>query len=179
MLLSSDVTYVVVGGSGGLGRNITEWLARKGAKHIALLSRSGDRNANVKGLIEKANCEGVNVAAYRCDVSKGTEVRAAIGRALRAMPPIRGVIYGAMVLRVSRPATSTEALTDNDRIACSRKCHTTTTTRSSLLESTECGTSIILSAKQSRPSTSSSISHPLQGLLETADRLRTQLQARS
>ncbi|KAF7587147.1 hypothetical protein BBP40_007675 [Aspergillus hancockii] len=78
--LSSDASYVVVGGSGGL-------------------ARSGDANANVKRLMQRAEINGVRIAAHRCDISNGKDVRAAINQVLREMPPIRGVMYGAMVLR--------------------------------------------------------------------------------
>ncbi|BBY50340.1 mycocerosic acid synthase [Mycolicibacterium arabiense] len=37
--LSADATYVVTGGSGALGRTVAGYLAERGARHIALLSR--------------------------------------------------------------------------------------------------------------------------------------------
>ena len=39
--LTSDATYVLIGGTGGLGRSMATWMIGKGAKNIVLLSRSG------------------------------------------------------------------------------------------------------------------------------------------
>ena len=38
--LTPDATYVVTGGGGALGRIVGTYLAERGARHIALLSRS-------------------------------------------------------------------------------------------------------------------------------------------
>ncbi|KAF5857085.1 hypothetical protein ETB97_006264 [Aspergillus alliaceus] len=97
--LSAEASYIVVGGSGGLGRNIAEWLSQHGAKHIVLLARSGDTKPDVRRLIKRADSDGVKMVAPRCDISNASDVRAAISLVLRDMPPIRGVIFGAMVLR--------------------------------------------------------------------------------
>ncbi|KAB8221196.1 hypothetical protein BDV33DRAFT_202677 [Aspergillus novoparasiticus] len=97
--LSPEASYIVVGGSGGLGRNIADWLSQHGAKHLVLLARSGDGKENVKRLIQRTKSEGVRIVAPRCDISNKADVRAAISMVQREMPPIRGVIFGAMVLR--------------------------------------------------------------------------------
>ncbi|KAE8149582.1 hypothetical protein BDV25DRAFT_140696 [Aspergillus avenaceus] len=94
--LSPDACYVIVGGSGGLGRNIAEWLSKNGARHIVLLSRSGDTRESVMGLIKRAESDGVRIVAPPCDISDSTQVEAAVTGVLQSMPPIRGVIFGAL-----------------------------------------------------------------------------------
>ncbi|KAE8371165.1 KR domain-containing protein [Aspergillus bertholletiae] len=97
--LPSEASYIVVGGSGGLGRNIADWLSQHGARHIVLLTRSGDNKSNVKRLIQRAESKGIIIAAPRCDISKEADARAAISMVQRDVPPVRCVIFGAMVLR--------------------------------------------------------------------------------
>jgi NAD(P)-dependent dehydrogenase (short-subunit alcohol dehydrogenase family) len=45
LLFDANKTYVIAGGTGGLGRAIAEWMIReRGAKNLLLLSRMGLRN---------------------------------------------------------------------------------------------------------------------------------------
>ncbi|KAI1204311.1 putative polyketide synthase [Annulohypoxylon truncatum] len=43
--LRSDVSYLHVGGAGGLGRSIAHWLIDHGAKNLTLLSRSAEKSS--------------------------------------------------------------------------------------------------------------------------------------
>jgi NADPH:quinone reductase and related Zn-dependent oxidoreductases len=49
-LLRHDATYVIIGGTGGLGRSISRWMISKGARHIVLLSRRGSSSGKVHEL---------------------------------------------------------------------------------------------------------------------------------
>lgn len=99
-LIRSDATYLITGGVGGLGRSMTKWLAQQGAKSIALLSRSGRASANAKVLTDEYSSTDVNIAVLQCDVGEKDQVRKVIEVCAQSMPPIRGVIHGAMVLHV-------------------------------------------------------------------------------
>ena len=99
-LLKSDATYVIIGGTGGLGRSMTRWMSRKGAKHIVLASRSSTPSPSVKALIDSLAEEGTEVLVKQCDVSKEEDVKGLIA-GLSHLPPVRGVIHSAMVLHVS------------------------------------------------------------------------------
>lgn len=92
---------MIAGGFGGIGRRIARWLADKGARNLVLLSRSGPRKDVDHTLIEELNNQGVRVQALACDVAIWDSVSAMIERCTEAgMPPIKGCIQGAMVLRV-------------------------------------------------------------------------------
>ncbi|KAM7215806.1 polyketide synthase [Rhypophila decipiens] len=97
----TDATYVVAGGSGGLGRAIAEWMARSGARNILLLSRSGTSKASVRQLLDRLEKLGARAAAPTCDVGD----RENLSRVLQqytvneGWPKVRGVVQGAMVLR--------------------------------------------------------------------------------
>ncbi|KAG6361752.1 hypothetical protein INS49_009980 [Diaporthe citri] len=100
--LRPDASYLVVGGTGGLGRSIAHWMIGRGAKNLILLSRSaGDekKNGAVVAELREAGCR---VVAISCDVS----IAGHLAQALRScedqgLPPVRGVIQGAMVLQDS------------------------------------------------------------------------------
>lgn len=102
-MLHRDVSYIIVGGSGGLGRSIAEWMARNGAGHIILLSRSSEANAKVKDLTGKLEQLGTNVYLRQCDVAKQSDVEKIVAECMHDVPPIRGIIHSAMVLNVCSP----------------------------------------------------------------------------
>jgi NAD(P)-dependent dehydrogenase (short-subunit alcohol dehydrogenase family) len=100
-LLRADASYLIIGGTGGLGRSIAQWMARRGAKHIILASRSSNVSDTVKALIQGLAVEGTTVLVRQCDVAKQEDVARVISECSRDLPPIRGVIHSAMVLNVS------------------------------------------------------------------------------
>ena len=95
------MSYLITGGTGGLGQSITRWLARQGAKNIILASRSGGAGGSVASLIEELGKSGVRVRVEKCDIADEAQLRELVGRSELEMPRIGGVIHGAMVLRVS------------------------------------------------------------------------------
>ncbi|KAE8858793.1 hypothetical protein PTNB73_08273 [Pyrenophora teres f. teres] len=96
---ASDATYVIAGGSGGLGRSMARYMATHGAKHILLLSRSGSGSPQVSELIRELQQDGVTVVAPSCDVSDAHALKTVIHDLRDQMPPIQGCIQGSMVLR--------------------------------------------------------------------------------
>ncbi|KAL8707059.1 MAG: hypothetical protein Q9225_007846 [Loekoesia sp. 1 TL-2023] len=94
-----NASYLITGGTGGLGRSITRWLAGQGAKNIILVSRSGMSQKGVPELIEELKALAVNVVAKQCDIADGSQLQSLVNECQQSMPPIRGVIHGAMALR--------------------------------------------------------------------------------
>ncbi|KIX96006.1 uncharacterized protein Z520_08261 [Fonsecaea multimorphosa CBS 102226] len=101
LVLSAEATYVVVGGLGGLGRSITRLLVEHGAKHLALLSRSGPRSPNAIVLVDELGKAGVVTKVYACDVSDKIAMTKVIADCTAELPPIKGVIQSASVLQDS------------------------------------------------------------------------------
>lgn len=99
-LLNPDATYILIGGTGGLGRSMAKWLSTKGARNVVLVSRSGKIDNKVQGLIDELAKNGTNIIVKPCDVSQQQSVETLID-SLSHLPPIRGVVHGAMVLKVS------------------------------------------------------------------------------
>lgn len=77
-------------------------MPEKGARHLILISRSG-AGEQAQETLDKLRAEGVNVEVGRCDVGDAREMDQTLAPVLQRMPPVRGVVYGAMVLRVSSP----------------------------------------------------------------------------
>jgi NAD(P)-dependent dehydrogenase (short-subunit alcohol dehydrogenase family) len=100
--LRDDCTYLVVGGTGGLGRAIVKFFARLGAKHIMTMSRSGATSQTA--FIEEMRNAGVNLCVHQGSIVDIENVRKAV--TLAADRPIRGVVQGAMVLHVTSPTTT-------------------------------------------------------------------------
>jgi hypothetical protein len=99
-----DASYLITGGTGGLGRALTRWLVEMGAKHVVLVSRSGGDMtpaSPLSQLIIWATDRGAQVYVTACDISKRSEVESLIsGLGTRRIPLLAGVIHGAMVLKV-------------------------------------------------------------------------------
>lgn len=75
-------------------------MVRQGARNIIFLSRSGDKKPEVKKTIEELVQKGARATAYSCDVGNAEAVEEIIREIANKYPPIRGVIQGAMVLKV-------------------------------------------------------------------------------
>jgi thioester reductase-like protein len=96
-LLKGDATYLITGGAGGFGWELARWMVSEGARHLALVSRSGP-NADVAAGIEHLRATGVKVLNLRADVTLPNDVAQVIARIEKELPPLRGVVHAAMIL---------------------------------------------------------------------------------
>jgi NAD(P)-dependent dehydrogenase (short-subunit alcohol dehydrogenase family) len=80
---------------------MAKWMVSKGAKTIVLLSRSGELRGKAKQQIDALNESGANIVIRSCDVADRTSVDRLVSKDLADLPPVRGIIHGAMVLHVS------------------------------------------------------------------------------
>ncbi|KAF2107008.1 phenolpthiocerol synthesis polyketide synthase ppsA [Lophiotrema nucula] len=99
--LEASATYIIAGGTGGLGRSIARWMISKGAKHIVLLGRSGSQSKGVQDLIAEGKRKNVKVLAPACDVSDIENLRQAMDDSSGTMPSVKGCIQASMILRDS------------------------------------------------------------------------------
>ena len=90
---------MLVGGLGGLGRSIAQWMVDRGAKSVILLSRSGAQKPEAIQVIDEMVAEGAKVTVFACDVTDRSRLEAVIEECTKTLPPIRGVIQAAMNLR--------------------------------------------------------------------------------
>ncbi|TLD09599.1 hypothetical protein PspLS_11722 [Pyricularia sp. CBS 133598] len=95
-----DATYVISGGLGGLGREITRWMVTRGARNFVLLSSRGPSNRpEAVKFLKELEESGVNVLAEACDVSDRASLENILTQAQKQLPPIKGCIQSAMALR--------------------------------------------------------------------------------
>ncbi|KAL4883330.1 polyketide synthase [Aspergillus karnatakaensis] len=97
-LLRDDSSYIIVGGLGGIGQSLARWMLKQGAKNLIILSRSGSNHPRAGELAEDLAQAGCKVLMPECDISNADAVTRAIDDAAVALPPIRGIVQGAMVL---------------------------------------------------------------------------------
>lgn len=79
-------------------------MPQKGAKNIVLASRSGASTEAAQQTIRDLTRQGVTVEVCRCDISDPKSVEQNMIPLLSRLPTVRGVVYGAMILRVSYPS---------------------------------------------------------------------------
>ncbi|KAI0486768.1 polyketide synthase [Xylaria cf. heliscus] len=97
-----DISFVIVGGFGGLGQAIARWAVSRGVKNLILLSRSGPVKATAKAFLNEITPLCRNVAAPACDVADKQALERCIAECLTYMPRIKGCIQGSMVLKDNR-----------------------------------------------------------------------------
>ena len=68
--------YVVVGGTSGLGFATAQWLVRRGASHVALLSRRGEVDAELLPQLDEMQKHGATVIVEKLDVGNAAAVSA-------------------------------------------------------------------------------------------------------
>jgi SAM-dependent methyltransferase len=95
----SDATYLLSGGLGGLGRATTEWIIRNGAKNIAILTRALPEAGSTRNLWHREMlASGADVRILECNVADASALQGTLDIITQELPPIRGVIQGAMTL---------------------------------------------------------------------------------
>ncbi|KAK2767749.1 Type I Iterative PKS [Arachnomyces sp. PD_36] len=98
--LHGDGTYLIAGGTGGLGVEIAQLMADHGAKNIVLFSRRGKVDPVKRQVLEeKFSVCGARLAVFACDVSNAEQLREMVEICSRTMPPIKGVIQASMALQ--------------------------------------------------------------------------------
>lgn len=97
--VKEDGSYLIIGGTGGLGKAIIRHLTKIGAKQIITMSRSGAGDADTQALIKECKGAGVDVIVHKGSVLSVENILETV--ALAGQRRIRGVIQGAMVLKVS------------------------------------------------------------------------------
>lgn len=99
--LKTHATYIVVGGTGGLGRSMARWMIQNGARCIVLVSRSATITPAIQTLMDEAEASDARVVVRQCNIADEKSVSALLNwiSNVAKLPPVRGIIHSAMVLR--------------------------------------------------------------------------------
>ncbi|KAI9776756.1 MAG: hypothetical protein M1839_009400 [Geoglossum umbratile] len=98
--LSPNHSYLIVGGLGGIGRSIATWMVERGARNLVLLSRNAKSLGEGTSLwLQSLQQRGVQVLVETCDVANEDQLAASLETVKAQLPPIKGIIQAAMVLR--------------------------------------------------------------------------------
>ncbi|MEV0537794.1 SDR family NAD(P)-dependent oxidoreductase [Kitasatospora sp. NPDC050463] len=90
-------TVLVTGGTGALGRLLARHLVERGARHLLLTGRRGDRAPGAAELVAELTALGAEVTVAACDAAD----REALAGLLRSVPdahPLRVVVHAAGVV---------------------------------------------------------------------------------
>ncbi|GAB7365805.1 hypothetical protein MBLNU230_g7138t1 [Neophaeotheca triangularis] len=103
--IRDDASYLITGGTGGLGRDLTRRLIERGARHVVLASRSGgDRSPDspLNELLDWATKRNARVLPLACDVGAAADLKNLLHTMeMEKLPPVAGIIHGAMVLKTN------------------------------------------------------------------------------
>jgi len=97
LIFSSQDSYLITGGLGGIGLSVMSYLSEHGAKRIILVSRN-QPNAASKAFIEKIQAQGVTVIIKSADVSDKLQVKQLIKEAHCKEFPLKGIFHAAGVI---------------------------------------------------------------------------------
>ncbi len=97
-------TYLVTGFR-GLGFKFMEWMIRQGARHFALVSRSGQTSAEVMTQMHKYQALGCTFNIYPADTANYDAMEMVFTAIDNEMPPLRGVVHAAGVIE-AKPFTA-------------------------------------------------------------------------
>ncbi|TXL83281.1 type I polyketide synthase, partial [Streptomyces sp. IB2014 016-6] len=88
-------TVLITGGTGALGSHVARWLARNGAEHIVLVSRSGAGAPGASDLAHELSTQGTPTTVVACDIADSHQLAQLLGGT--GHPPITTVIHAAGV----------------------------------------------------------------------------------
>ncbi|THW23325.1 putative polyketide synthase [Aureobasidium pullulans] len=98
VLMRTDATYLITGGTRGIGLDLAQLMIDLGARNIVLLGRSGGSSQEVQKLLQKYAHTDVHVEAFACDVGSPEQLQDIVDVIGKDLPPVRGVIHSALLL---------------------------------------------------------------------------------
>ncbi|TDT42694.1 acyl transferase domain-containing protein [Streptomyces sp. BK208] len=95
-----DATYLVTGGLGSVGRELTAELVARGARHLVLVGRRAEADLPAEATALLAALRGAGVEVVHRDGGCDTpEAVTALDAVLAPLPPVAGVVHAAGTLR--------------------------------------------------------------------------------
>ena len=94
-LITADARYVVIGGLGGIGLQVTRWLVAQGARHLVLTSRQGVTTTGQTETLDHLRAQGATITVAAVDVTAADAMSHFFIALQRdpAAPPLKGIIH--------------------------------------------------------------------------------------
>ncbi|HEY2239651.1 MAG TPA: SDR family NAD(P)-dependent oxidoreductase, partial [Streptosporangiaceae bacterium] len=92
---------LVTGGTGAIGPHLTRWLARAGASHVVLTSRSGPAAAGAARLAAAIAAEGADVSVIACDAGDRPALSALLTWINAGPAPLTAVLHAAVTIELA------------------------------------------------------------------------------
>ncbi len=99
---------ILVTGFRGAAFPLIEWMINRGAKHFALLSRSGKASEDIVTKISKFKEQNIDIQIYQADVADYHQLQSAFEKIGSEMPPIKNIVHAAGVIQANKIADLTE-----------------------------------------------------------------------
>lgn len=101
--IKNDATYLITGGLGKIGLSLANFLVEKGARHIALVSRTGLPDPSSRAehqelaaqLIQDLETKGINIKSYKADVSDFGKMKKVLEEIQATQAAVKGVFHAA------------------------------------------------------------------------------------
>lgn len=101
---SSSSTYMLIGGLGGLGRTVANWIVEHGASDIVFVGRTAGQSLEDKQFLEELATQKCSTVCVAGSVSDPEAMKRAVAA---CRYPLRGIFQMSAVLRVSFSACIT------------------------------------------------------------------------
>ncbi|XP_077526192.1 fatty acid synthase-like isoform X3 [Haemaphysalis longicornis] len=102
-----DKSYIIIGGLGGVGLELADWMVSRGCRKLLLCSRSGVRNGYQRLCLHRWKRAGAEVLVSTAEVSTEKGATETIEKA-KSLGPVGGVFNLAAVLRDALLENQTE-----------------------------------------------------------------------
>ncbi|QKX60887.1 uncharacterized protein TRUGW13939_08033 [Talaromyces rugulosus] len=96
---SPEASYLIVGGLGGIGRELARYMANRKCSNLIILSRSAADQPAASPLIRELKAAGCTATIQNCDVADEASLSSVLKACYeQGMPQVRGVVHGGMAL---------------------------------------------------------------------------------
>jgi NAD(P)-dependent dehydrogenase (short-subunit alcohol dehydrogenase family)/acyl carrier protein len=96
--LRADRSYLIAGGTGGLGLKVARWMVQRGARSLVLASRRGRVAAADAAVLTELAAAGAQVRVLAADIASEAAVRQLLAEVKALGLPLGGVLHAAGVL---------------------------------------------------------------------------------
>jgi myxalamid-type polyketide synthase MxaB len=96
--LDQTATYLIAGGTGGLGLLLAEWMAERGARNLVLVGRRDPKAGSQQHRLDAVQRAGAKVVLKQCDIADGDALKMLLDEMRADMPPLKGLFQLAAVI---------------------------------------------------------------------------------